>query len=61
MSDIQFVPPASLSCPRCGTIATWHPPARRTASGGWEADFSCVNGHRLQIFSKAKRPADPVA
>ena len=55
MNDDEYVPETPPACPGCGGTLAWQPPARRTESGAWEADFSCPNGHRVQIVSKAKR------
>lgn len=60
MEGAEYRPPPSVSCPRCGAPATWLPPARR-AGEGWEADFECENGHRLQLLSKPKRRAEGAA
>jgi len=57
MESKEYRPPRDVVCPRCGTEAVWQPPARATASDAWEADFVCKNGHRLQLFSKAKQAA----
>ena len=57
MDSNEYRPPRDVVCPKCGSKAAWRPPARPDENGAWEADFVCENGHRLQLFSKPKRPA----
>lgn len=58
VNQSTFQPPAEIDCPRCGAKARWSPPTR-AAGAGWESDYECANGHRLNLVSKPKQVTNP--
>ena len=67
MTDQSYTAPESLACPRCDAVATLRSGTRRIAGMGWQTDFDCPNGHRLELFSKPRHrgteqssPSEPV-